>query len=431
MFNDLSNCSFEDVALIVNTAGKTKEQPVFANSVRWIQHPRDERRIFVDPVNDIRPTTSFPELPSRSSRDYHVRTKCDVKYLERSKVHKELAQRALPLDKQLTFKRISSNFFSPRSKTLILRSTRNIDEKREIYERTLLPVHVSLFLSSSFFFFFSFFLLRQTRIHEAYALSLTTQVFQSISAVFSLFDELRLNLIISVRALFQQRNRAFSSSTSLAISKARQFQSRFLTVLKFTVPSKRFSFYRIRRLAANRNVAQSTCRSWAGAHGVHDDGARAQLVYFLTFVSPDFDPNSNVSRSLTPVDSIFAAERNAFGTDAVRISQHGEVVFVARWIWRSAVHGNAFALRRRARLVKTAILFCWSSHSDESTLSNTDQRVRWKNEFRTRQTTLGLARARSKKPAVTDGRRFFFSSFVALWITRVTRKSHVMPPARV
>lgn len=157
MFNDLSNCSFEDVALIVNTAGKTKEQPVFANSVRWIQHPRDERRIFVDPVNDIRPTTSFPELPSRSSRDYHVRTKCDVKYLERSKVHKELAQRALPLDKQLTFKRISSNFFSPRSKTLILRSTRNIDEKREIYERTLLPVHVSLFLSSSFFFFFSFF----------------------------------------------------------------------------------------------------------------------------------------------------------------------------------------------------------------------------------------------------------------------------------
>lgn len=74
---------------------------------------------------------------------------------------------------------------------------------------------------------------------------------------------------------------------------------------------------------------------------------------------------------------------------------------------------------------------CWTSHSDESILSNTDQRVRWKNEFRTRQTTLGLARARNKKPAVTDGRRFFFSSFVALWITRVTRKSHVMPPARV
>lgn len=154
MFNDLSNCSFEDVALIVNTVGKTKEQPVFANSVRWIQHPRDERRIFVDPVNDIRPTTSFPELPSRSSRDYHVRTKCDGKYLERSKVHKELTQHALPLDEQLTFKRISSNFFSPRSKTLIPRSTQNIDEKREIYERTLLPVHVSPLLSSFLFSFF-------------------------------------------------------------------------------------------------------------------------------------------------------------------------------------------------------------------------------------------------------------------------------------
>lgn len=38
MFNDRSNCSLEDVALIVNTVGETKEQSVLANSVRRIEH---------------------------------------------------------------------------------------------------------------------------------------------------------------------------------------------------------------------------------------------------------------------------------------------------------------------------------------------------------------------------------------------------------
>ncbi|KAK1132000.1 hypothetical protein K0M31_016142 [Melipona bicolor] len=63
MFNDRSNCSLEDVALIVNTVRETKEQSVFANSVRRIQYLSSADFSFSTNLLDGVPSSDYVRTP--------------------------------------------------------------------------------------------------------------------------------------------------------------------------------------------------------------------------------------------------------------------------------------------------------------------------------------------------------------------------------